>query len=96
MSKIPSVHRDELGVRRGAGGWGWRVRGWEGEMKGGTRRFGVGVGWEGQGAGRVGASSLATGGNWSQDEALGPGFPLKTDPNRDKAGMRTACWSPRR
>ena len=56
----------------------------------------MGCGGEGQGAGRVGASSLATEGNWSQDEALGPGFPLKIDPNRDKAGMRTACWSPRR
>lgn len=65
-------------------------------MKGGPGGSGVGCGGEGQGAGRVGASSLATEGNWSQDEALGPGFPLKIDPNRDKAGMRTACWSPRR
>ena len=96
MSKIPSVHRGEPGARRGqgAGGGGSGVRGREGEMKKGTRTF---RGGEGQGAERVWASSLATGGTWSQDEGgLGPGFPLKIDPNRDKAGMRTACWSPRR
>lgn len=27
MSKIPSMHRGEPGARRGAGRWGWRVRG---------------------------------------------------------------------
>lgn len=76
-------------MRRGAGGCRWRVRG-QGigrRNEGGDQRFGVG--WEGAGGRESGVS-------WSQDEALGPGFPLKIDRNRDKAGMRTACWSPRR